>query len=167
MIDQPDRSKLQLFLSEPLHLVPPPRRVLKFKVHCGFAHLFLEIGQDSFEIVAFAIGARLETDRLFGHGALIPLPLKSRLTANRSFAPAFSVSVQVDCSSRKAWVVRGRSSVRTIDKTKADVTRSSADREKLEDFSNRMFVKYGISKHGPMSDRLADLILRLRALKDK
>jgi len=48
----------------------------------------------------------------------------------------------------------------------ANGTHTTADKEKLEEFSNRMFTKYGISKNGPMSDRLIDLVLRIRSLRD-
>jgi hypothetical protein len=41
------------------------------------------------------------------------------------------------------------------------------EKEKLEEFSSHMFTKYGISKQGPMSDRLIDLVLRVRSLRDK
>jgi len=41
------------------------------------------------------------------------------------------------------------------------------ERQKLEEFSNRMSSKYGVSKNGPMSEKLIDLILRLRSLDQK
>lgn len=51
-------------------------------------------------------------------------------------------------------------------KIAADAPLNDAERKKLEEFSSRMFEKYGISENGPMSDRLIDLVLRLRDSKD-
>lgn len=71
------------------------------------------------------------------------------------------------CSSRNVRFVRGMAALQKTNKNNAIDRLTPIEKERLEEFSNRMFKKYGISKHGPMSDRLIDLVLRVRSIRDK